>query len=441
MSENTDTEPGSANTTVPPGVPLSKVATSVVLGTTIEWYDFMLYGAAAATVFGPLFFPDADAFSAALLSFSTFAVGFAARPLGGIIFGHFGDRVGRKKMLVLSLTMMGVATVLMGLIPSYESIGIAAPLLLVVLRVVQGFGVGGEWGGAVLTAIEHAPPSKRAFYGSLPQVGVPAGLLASTLAFLAVSQLPEDQFLSWGWRIPFLASAILVAIGMYIRLNVEETPAFKQVSHDDSRVRIPALVAITQYPRQIGLTVLLVAGSGVYFYTITTYSLSYATTTEHLTRTEMLSAQLTAAAVMVGALLFFGKHAERLGLARMIGWGLALLAVWVFPVFWAIETGSAALTTLAFAIHGVIFAVSYAPLSTFVAQHFAPHVRFSASSISFQTGVLLGGAIAPMIATALVDATGTIYAVCLYAALAAAIGVAATAVLARRTPMAISHEK
>lgn len=434
MSENATTEPGSTDTTTTPPVPLRKVATSVVLGTTIEWYDFMLYGAAAATVFGPLFFPDADAFSAALLSFSTFAVGFAARPLGGIIFGHFGDRVGRKKMLVLSLTLMGVATVLMGLLPSYESIGIAAPLLLVLLRIIQGFGVGGEWGGAVLTAIEHAPPHKRAFYGSLPQVGVPAGLLTSTLAFLAVSQLPEEQFLSWGWRIPFVASAILVAIGMYIRLNVEETPAFKEVSHNDNRVKIPALTAITQYPKQIALTVLLVAGSGVYFYTITTYSLSYATTTGHLTRSEVLFAQLTAAAVMIGALLYFGKLAERVGIARMVAWGLLLLAIWVFPVFWAVNTGNLALTTLAFAIHGVIFAVSYAPLSTFVAQHFAPHVRFSASSISFQTGALLGGAIAPMIATTLVDATGTIYAVCAYTAVAALIGVTATVVLIRRTP-------
>ncbi|OZC63539.1 MFS transporter [Rhodococcus sp. 15-725-2-2b] len=408
---------------------MRRVAASVLLGTTIEWYDFMLYGAAAATVFGPLFFPSADPTAAVLLSFSTFAVGFAARPLGGVIFGHFGDRVGRKKMLVISLTMMGIATVLMGLIPSHASIGVWAPIILVTLRVIQGFGVGGEWGGAVLTAIEHAPPGKRALFGSLPQVGVPAGLFLSTVAFLGVSQLPEDQFLSWGWRIPFIASAVLVAVGMYIRLNLEETPAFEKIDNDKDRVKVPALAAIKQYPRQIVLTVLAVMGSGVYFYSITTYSLSYATSSDHLTRNEMLVALLTSALVMVVALPFAGMLAERFGRQPMVKWGLLLLAIWIFPIFGAINTGSLILTTLAFVVHAVVFSVSYGALSTFVAERFAPQVRFSAASITFQIGVLLGGAIAPLISTALTEATGSVLAVCIYAAVAAIVGVIATIAL------------
>lgn len=432
MNDANPIETASGHQTPPDAQPdadpalLRRVAASVLLGTTIEWYDFMLYGAAAATVFGPLFFPSADPLAAVLLSFSTFAVGFAARPLGGVIFGHFGDRVGRKRMLVISLTMMGVATVLMGLIPSYASIGAAAPIILVTLRIVQGFGVGGEWGGAVLTAIEHAPPGKRAFYGSLPQVGVPAGLFLSTVAFLAVSQLPDGAFLSWGWRIPFVASAILVAIGMYIRLNLEETPAFAKIDNDDDKVKVPALAAVKQYPRQMVLTILAVMGSGVYFYSITTYSLSYATSSHHLTRNEMLVALLISAAVMAAILPLAGMLAQGLGRQPMVKWGLLLLAIWVFPVFGAINTGSVLLTIAVFVVHALVFSVSYGALSTFVAERFAPQVRFSAASITFQVGVLLGGAIAPVIATALTDATGSVLAVCIYAAAAALIGVMAT---------------
>ena len=411
---------------------LRKVATSVVLGTTIEWYDFMLYGAAAATVFGPLFFPGADPVASILLSFSTFAVGFAARPLGGIIFGHFGDILGRKKMLVLSLTLMGVATVAMGLIPDYSVIGAWAPILLVTLRLIQGFGVGGEWGGAVLTAIEHAPPNKRGLFGSLPQIGVPAGLVLSTLAFLAVSQLPEEEFLSWGWRIPFVASAILVAVGMYIRVSLEETPDFKSVQKSGHASKIPALDAIRRYPAQILLAIVAVMGSGIYFYSITTYSISYATTAGVLSRSETLLALLISSAVMIFALPLFGQLSQKQGARPFVVWGLLLLGIWIFPVFGAINTGNLGLTILAFVGHAILFAVSYGALSTFVAEIFPAQIRYSGSSIAFQAGVLLGGAIAPLLATSLVKLTGTVLSVCIYAAVFAVIGAIAAAAISRR---------
>lgn len=418
------TTTNATETPAPPG--LRKVAASVLIGTTIEWYDFMLYGAAAATVFAPLFFPNSSPAAGLLLSFSTFAVGFAARPLGGVIFGHLGDRLGRKQMLVTSLMLMGVATVLMGLIPTYDSIGIWAPVLLITLRLIQGFGVGGEWGGAVLTAIEHAPPHKRALFGSLPQVGVPLGLVLSTLAFLAVSALPEDAFLSWGWRLPFLLSGVLVAVGLWIRLSVEETPAFKDVESREQKSRMPAWEAVRDYPKVIVLAILATMGSGIYFYSVTTFSVSYATTSGSLSRTEILTALLLGAAVMAVVLPLFGQLAQRVGRQPMVLWGLAVLGVWVFFVFGAIKSENALLTVLAFVVHGVLFAISYAALSTFIAERFRPAVRFSASSITFQFGVLLGGAIAPLIATALVDVTGSVWVACVYVTGSLVVGVIAT---------------
>lgn len=411
---------------------LRKVAVSVVLGTTIEWYDFMLYGAAAATVFGPLFFPGADPVASILLSFSTFAVGFAARPLGGIIFGHYGDILGRKKMLVLALFLMGASTVAMGLIPTYSTIGVWAPILLVTMRLIQGFGVGGEWGGAVLTAVEHAPPEKRGLFGSLPQIGVPAGLVISTLAFLAVSELPEEQFLSWGWRIPFIASAILVAVGLYIRVTLEETPDFKAVQNVGQDSKLPIFGAIRRYPAEILFAIVAVMGSGVYFYSITTYSISYATTAGALSRSDMLLALLISSAVMVFALPLFGQLSQRQGARPFVVWGLLLLGIWIFPVFGAISTGILSLTILAFVGHAIIFAISYGALSTFVAQIFPAEVRYSGSSLVFQSGVLLGGAIAPLLATTLVELTGTVLAVCIYAAIFAVIGSIAAAAVSRR---------
>lgn len=402
--------------TAPPAPPMRRVAASVLIGTTIEWYDFILYGLAAALVLGPQFFPSDDPLASTLAAFGTFAVGFAARPLGGVILGHFGDRIGRKRMLVLSLSMMGIATFLMGLLPTYASIGIAAPILMVALRLIQGFGVGGEWGGAVLTAVESSRPGRRGFYGSLPQVGVPAGLFLATAVFFGVSQMPEEAFLSWGWRVPFLVSIVLVVVGLVIRSTLEDTPVFREVQRTRRTARVPLLDAARRYPRQILLATGSMISTGAYFYITNTYALSYAQSTGVQTGNAMLVAVLLGSLVAVVALPWFGQLGQRRGRRTMIIVGLAAMAVWIFPTFLAIDSGNPFLMVGAYAVGAVLFSVSYGPQATFITELFDGSVRFSASSVSFQLGVLLGGAIAPLVATALVAGTGTSLSVAGYVA-------------------------
>jgi MFS transporter, MHS family, shikimate and dehydroshikimate transport protein len=406
-----------AGPTVGTRPPMRRVALSVLIGTTIEWYDFQLYGAAAALVFAPLFFPTVDPVAGTLLAFSTFAIGFGARPLGGIIFGHFGDRIGRKKMLVISLTMMGVATFLIGLLPTYASIGVWAPILLVFLRLLQGFGVGGEWGGAVLTAVEYASPKKRGLFGSLPQIGVPAGLLLSTLAFLSVSGLPDEQFKAWGWRIPFLISIVLVGIGLFIRLKLTETPVFERVRERRTEARVPLVLAVRTYPLQIVLAIGSIISTGAYYYVVYAYALSYAPTAKTFTRNEMLVAILVSAFVAACALPVFGALSERFGRRRMILIGLAAMAVWIFPTMLAVDSGNFASLLVVYLVGAILFSVSYGPQATYIVEMFDARVRFSAASTSFQIGVLLGGALAPIIAAALVAGTGSVVSVAIYVCL------------------------
>ena len=394
--------------------PMRRVALSVLIGTTIEWYDFQLYGIAAALVIAPLFFPSVDPVAGTLLAFSTFAIGFGARPLGGIVLGHFGDRVGRKKVLVLSLTMMGVATFLMGALPTYAQIGVWAPIIMVLLRLVQGFGVGGEWGGAVLTAVEYSSPRTRGFYGSLPQIGVPAGLVLSTLAFLLVSGLPEEQFLSWGWRIPFLVSILLVAVGLIVRLTLTETPVFAKVRETRQEQRAPLITAVRTYPVQILLAIGSMVSTGAYFYVVNTYALSYATSAKTMDRMSLLTAIMISGVVAAVALPYFGAMSERFGRRRMILVGLAAMAVWIFPTILAVDSGNLGLVIGAYVVGAVLFSVSYGPQATFIVEMFDARVRFSAASTSFQIGVLLGGALAPIIAAALVKSTGTVVSVAVY---------------------------
>lgn len=397
-------------------VRMRRVAFSVLVGTTIEWYDFILYGLAAALVFAPLFFPGADPVAATLLAFSTFAVGFFARPFGAVVLGHFGDRIGRKRILVLSLSMMGVATFLIGLLPTYATIGVAAPIILVLLRLLQGFSVGGEWGGAVLTAVEFSSPAKRGFYGSLPQVGVPAGLLLATGVFLAVRQLPEEAFLSWGWRVPFLVSILLVGVGLFVRFKLTDTPVFEQAKRTREVARIPLVEAIRTYPRQIALATGSIISTGAYFYIVNTYALSYAETEQTVGGNVLLVAVLVSALVTVLALPFFGALAQRLGRRRMILVGLAGMSLWIFPTFLAIDSGNVLLVLGAYVVGALLFSVSYGPQATFITELFDARVRFSAASVSFQLGVMLGGAIAPLVATALLAATGTSMSVAGYVA-------------------------
>lgn len=417
----------------PPHSPsMRQVAVCVLVGTTIEWYDFILYGSAAALVLGPLFFPGDDPAAATLLAFSTFAVGFFARPLGGIVLGHYGDRVGRKRMLVLSLCLMGLATFLMGLLPSYESIGVAAPIILVLLRLAQGFGVGGEWGGAVLTAVEFAGPSERGFYGSLPQVGAPAGLFLATLALLGVTQLPDEALLSWGWRLPFLVSIVLVGVGLYVRFTLTDTPVFERLKESGQSVRVPLLEAVCQFPRPIVLATGSVISTGAYFYVVNTYALSYAASSKTQSRNAMLIAVLVAALVWAVALPYFGALGQWRGRRTMIVIGLSAMMIWVFPTFLAIDSGNVALLLLAYVIGALLFSICHGSQATFITELFDGRVRFSAASTSFQLGVLLGAAVAPLIAASLVAATGTSMSVAGYVAAVSLLSLACVVLVRQR---------
>ncbi|TDP98134.1 MFS transporter [Labedaea rhizosphaerae] len=410
---------------------MRRVALSVLIGTTIEWYDFQLYGIAAALVIAPLYFPSADPVAGTLLAFSTFAIGFGARPIGGIVLGHFGDRIGRKRMLVLSLTLMGLATFLMGALPTYAQIGVWAPVIMVLLRLVQGFGVGGEWGGAVLTAVEYASRRKRGFYGSLPQIGVPAGLVLSTLAFLLVSKLPEQQFLSWGWRIPFLISIALVAVGLVVRMKLTETPVFEKVRERKQEQRAPLVTALRDYPVQFLLAIGSMISTGAYFYVVNAYALSYATSAKTMDKSSMLTAVMISGVVGVVALPYFGAMSERFGRRRMILIGLAAMAVWIYPTILAVQSGSFAAVLGAYVIGAILFSISYGPQATFIVELFDARVRFSASSTAFQLGVLLGGALAPIIAAALVRSTGTVVSVAVYVCLVSLLSLACVLAVSR----------
>jgi MFS transporter, MHS family, shikimate and dehydroshikimate transport protein len=418
MTQFAQTEP---HVTVVDKPALRRVAGSVLIGTTIEWYDFQIYGASAALVFAPLFFSGVEPWLATILSFGTFAVGFFARPLGGIILGHFGDKLGRKKILVFALVLMGLATALVGVLPTSSQVGAWAPILLVLLRIMQGFGVGGEWGGAVLTAVEYAPKKRRGLFGSLPQIGVPAGLLLATGVIFGTQAITGDQFLVWGWRIPFLLSIVLVGVGLYIRISLEETPAFARVKESKTETKVPLVTAFKIYPRQIILATGSMISTGAYFYIMNTYSLTYAAQFKLVPANLMLVAVMAAAVTAVIFIPIFGQLSETVGRRRLMLWGIAGQGVWIFAAFAALESGNFWLTTGALVFGALVLSVSYGPQATFIAELFEARVRFSAASISFQMGVLLGGAVAPMIASILVASTGGSLAVGAYVAVLALV--------------------
>ena len=361
---------------------ITQVAIASFIGTAIEWYDFFLYGTAAALIFNKLFFPTFDPLSGTLAAFGTYAVGFVARPLGGIVFGHYGDKVGRKAMLSLTLLLMGVATFCIGLLPTYATIGPWAPVLLIFLRILQGFGVGGEWGGAVLMAVEHAPAGRRGFYGSWPQVGVPAGLLLSTSAFSVVSMLPEEQLLSWGWRVPFLLSLLLVGVGVFIRLRIAETPAFNRVQETGAVVRIPLLDALRSHPRNILLAMgARLAENGV-FYIYSVFVLVYVTEQLKLPRSMALNGVLLATAGELISIPAFGALSDRIGRRPVYMGGAAFSALFAFPFFWLIDTQHSTLVWLAIVLglaigHGAM----YGPQASFFSELFGARVRYSGASL------------------------------------------------------------
>jgi MFS transporter, MHS family, shikimate and dehydroshikimate transport protein len=397
------------------------------VGTAIEWYDFFLYGTAAALVFSRLFFPDVDPLIGTLSAFATFAVGFGARPLGGIIFGHFGDRLGRKSMLIYSLLIMGVATFLIGLLPTYDSIGIAAPILLVLLRCAQGIGVGGEWGGAVLMAVEHSRESRRGLSGACPQMGVPAGLFLSTVVFGVVnSSMSEAQFMAWGWRIPFLLSLLLVAIGMFIRLKIVESPAFTRLQASGRTESRPLVVAVRDYRRPVLLAMGMRLAENGLFYVYTVFVLSYGPTELGIARSTMLWAVTVAALAGLVAIPSFGALSDRVGRRPVYLFGAVFSLVYSLPFFWLLETRSPIVIGLAILL-GVTLGhdAMYGPQAAYFSELFGASVRYSGASLAYQLASVASGGLAPFIATALLAAYGTT-AVAAYMMLLAAITVVAT---------------
>lgn len=376
-----------------------------MVGTTIEWYDFFLYGTAAALIFNKLFFPAFDPLTGTLAAFGTYAVGFLARPLGAVVFGHYGDRVGRKSMLLVTLALMGIPTTLIGLIPTYESIGYGAAVLLVLMRFFQGMAVGGEWGGAALMAVEHAPEGRRAFFGSLPQAGVGAGLILSSLAMSAASQLPEEDFLSWGWRVPFLASVVLLAVGVFIRLKVAESPAFETLKDSGTQVDLPVVEVLRTHWR----AVLTAAGTRMvettWFYTVVTFSLTYLTQQLGVSRPLALDAIIVGATVSLFTIPLAGYLSDHFGARRVFMTGTLLLGAAAFVFFPILDTKSPVLLLVAMsAAIGVIFPLVYAPQSALFSAQFPPEVRYSGISLSVQVAGAVAGGAAPIVATSLLAA-------------------------------------
>ena len=389
---------------------IKKVALTSLSGTSIEWYDFFLYGAAAGLVFPKLFFGEVDPTTALVLSFMTFAAGFIARPIGGIVFGHFGDLIGRKKTLVIALMLMGISSTLIGLLPTYDTIGIVAPLLLTALRFCQGIAIGGQWGGAMLLVTESAPSNRRGYYGAYAQAGAPVGVILANIAFISVSMLTsEENFLSWGWRIPFLISFVLVIISMYIQLNLEDTKAFKDLeamkSSDDSSPKVvkssPILEALRRYPKRISLAAGAFLSVQVTFYILVAFILAYGVQTTDLSRNDLLMAVLIGSALMVPTQFMFSDYSDKNGRKGIFMTGAALTALWSFALFPLIDTGNFYLVILGVTGGLAFLGMMYGPQAAFFAELFSTEVRYSGASLGYQIGAIIGGSFAPTIATRL----------------------------------------
>jgi metabolite-proton symporter len=426
-----------------------KVVFASLVGTAVEWYDFFLYGSAAALVFGTLFFPSSDPVTGTLLAFGTYALGFVARPLGGIVFGHFGDRVGRKKMLVVSLMVMGVATVAIGLLPTYATIGVAAPILLLTCRLAQGFAVGGEWGGAVLMAAEHGDDARRGFWSSWPQAGVALGNLLATGVLWVLALVQSDEaFKSWGWRIPFLLSAVLVLVGLWVRMTVEESPVFKETQallKDRKPDHQPLLEVLRRYPREVLLAMGMRLAENIGYYLVTVISITYLTTYAGTSADKgmILTALLIGSAVQFFVIPLIGAVSDRIGRRPLYLTGAVGLAIWMYVFFGLLDSRSEPKIILAVLVGLVLHALMYAPQAAFFSELFGTSVRYTGASVGYQLASILAGALAPIIALKLLgdvkDPNPT--AVAIYMTVASVLTVVAVLLAKETARTSLHHDR
>ncbi|MED7929714.1 MFS transporter [Nonomuraea sp. LP-02] len=397
---------------------IKKIVAASLIGTTIEWYDFFLYGSAAALVFNKLFFPESDPLTGTLLSFLTYAVGFVARPLGGLVFGHFGDRVGRKTLLVVSLLMMGTATFLIGCLPTYETLGPSAALVLTALRLVQGFALGGEWGGAVLIVSEHGDDARRGFWASWPQAGAPGGNLLATgvLAALAAWQ-PEETFLAWGWRVPFLLSGVLVLIGLWIRLSISESPVFQESAPEE---RAPIVGVLRHHWKDVLVAIGARLAENISFYLLTVFVITYAKTAG-VDNSTVLGAVLIASAVHFVTIPMWGALSDRVGRRPIYLAGAAGIGLWIFAFFPLVDTGNFLAITVAVIVGLLFHGMMYGPQAAFFSELFGTRMRYTGVSIGAQLSAIVAGALAPIIAVALLREYSSSLPISLYLGLAAVL--------------------
>jgi metabolite-proton symporter len=402
------------------------------VGTAIEWYDFFLYGTAAALVFPQIFFPGEDPYAGVIAAFGTQFVGFAARPVGAAIFGHYGDRIGRKATLISTLLIMGIGTALIGVLPGYAAIGVAAPILLTVLRLLQGIAVGGEWGGSVLLAMEWGSRNRRGFYASWPQLGVPIGLLLSTGMVQIMSSLTGPDFLTWGWRVPFLASIVLIGVGLYVRLRVLESPEFTAVKEKRTVAHRPIVEVIKHQWRDIIISAFVRLSEQAPFYLFVTFVLTYGTQTLGMQRGELLNATLIAAAVGLVSVPFFGHLSDVIGRKLMYGIGVVCVGLFAFPYFGLLNTGAAGLVVLAIVLSLVFHDMQYGPQAALIAETFGTNVRYSGAGLGYQLASVIAGGPAPLIAAAILKNTGSSTGISWYIVGCAVVSMIALLLMPRR---------
>ncbi len=415
-------------------VQVRRAAMASAIGTTIEWYDFFLYNTAAALVFPALFFPESSSYAGAMQSFATYFVGFAARPIGAAIFGHYGDRIGRKTTLIITLLVMGLASAVIGIMPGTETIGIAAPILLVTLRVLQGLAVGGEWSGSVLLTMEWGDQKRRGLLGSFAQIGVPVGLVLGTGGMTLLSAtMSEEAFDSWGWRIPFLASLILVAVGLVIRLRILETPMFARVLDQGKTASAPVMEAIRHHWREILLSAGVRFAEQMPFYLFTTFVLTYVVQVHHYSKTFVLSAVLVGATVELATIPLFSHLSDTLGRRRIYTSGAVIAGLFAFPYFYVLTHGPAAMIFVVVVLSMIIHSMMYGPQAALIGESFPTHLRYGGAGLGYQLASVFAGGPAPLLATWLLHETGTPYSISIYIVIAAVITVVCCLALADRS--------